>query len=490
MKVGLVAVLFLFVGASLAWAQTTQVVTVINMEDGQFNPSKVFVKQNDVVSFNNVGKEDHWPASDIHPTHTIYPEFDPKKGIKPSEKWQFKFEKAGVWRFHDHLNPAISGEITVAGEVKEIKKNPVNKFFESLKLSLQKIYYKLFPKLADVRLKKINFQNFDSNSPEVKSLLSILGMKKMEEKLIASSGDGRNFDCHQQAHKLGRLSYQIFGVKAFQKMDTTCHSGMIHGAMEAFLKEKGTTNLSANIKSLCDKADSAFGHFECLHGVGHGVLAYSDYKMPWALSTCKTLADNFSQSSCFGGVFMENIIVSEGNGVVAAHQTKWVSDDPFFPCNGVDQNIDVQTQCFMMQTSRMLDMYGYDFKKVAATCNLAPQNIRSICFQSMGRDASGQTLRNPLKTNDICKLAPTDYYRDCLKGALYVFVDFWGASLTSQPQELCKAVESKDKDYCYSLFGVRLPEIFGGDVQKIRKICGYSEIEYQLSCLHASGLNE
>ncbi len=86
---------------------------IVSMTDDAFLPSKLTIKQNQTITFINNGTRDHWPASDIHPTHGIYPQFDPKRGISPGDSWSFKFDRIGNWRFHDHLNPGVTGIITV-----------------------------------------------------------------------------------------------------------------------------------------------------------------------------------------------------------------------------------------------------------------------------------------------------------------------------------------------------------------------------------------
>ena len=88
-------------------------VSVIDMTDRGFVHDKVTIKQGDTVVFENVGIEDHWPASNIHPTHQIYPEFDPKRPIPAGQSWSFTFEKIGIWRMHDHLSPQFTGAVTV-----------------------------------------------------------------------------------------------------------------------------------------------------------------------------------------------------------------------------------------------------------------------------------------------------------------------------------------------------------------------------------------
>ncbi len=85
----------------------------IALKDSSFDPSSLNIKKCTKVVFQNLGEKEHWPASDLHPTHGIYPEFDPQKPIAPNAEWSFVFEKNGSWKFHDHLNAQIRGIITV-----------------------------------------------------------------------------------------------------------------------------------------------------------------------------------------------------------------------------------------------------------------------------------------------------------------------------------------------------------------------------------------
>ena len=87
--------------------------TIILTSEG-FSPDKLTIKKGDTITFKtNMGKP-FWPASDIHPTHGIYPEFDPKDAVMPDKTWSYKFEKIGNWRFHDHLAPYYTGTISVS----------------------------------------------------------------------------------------------------------------------------------------------------------------------------------------------------------------------------------------------------------------------------------------------------------------------------------------------------------------------------------------
>jgi hypothetical protein len=86
--------------------------TVTATDDG-YRPPRVAVKLGTTVTFVNKGTRDRWPASNIHPTHAIYPEFDPGRPVPPGGSWSFAFQQRGLWHFHDHVDPHLGGSITV-----------------------------------------------------------------------------------------------------------------------------------------------------------------------------------------------------------------------------------------------------------------------------------------------------------------------------------------------------------------------------------------
>ncbi len=87
-------------------------VTIVRTSAG-YEPSEVTIKKGDIVRFTNESDDFHWPASDLHPTHGVYPAFDPLRPIAQGESWQFQFEQIGVWNFHDHIRANKTGTITV-----------------------------------------------------------------------------------------------------------------------------------------------------------------------------------------------------------------------------------------------------------------------------------------------------------------------------------------------------------------------------------------
>lgn len=86
---------------------------LMEMTKDGYKPQNITIKRCTKVVFKNTDTEPRWPASDLHPTHGIYPEFDPQQPVEVGHEWSFVFGKVGHWRYHDHLYPFVRGTITV-----------------------------------------------------------------------------------------------------------------------------------------------------------------------------------------------------------------------------------------------------------------------------------------------------------------------------------------------------------------------------------------
>ena len=99
----------------------------ILMSNAGFSPNSLEIKKGDTVVFLNSGDDRHWPASNIHPTHKLYPGsgiekcgtvdeskiFDACRSIKTGENYTFTFNEVGTWSYHDHVHSTLKGTIVV-----------------------------------------------------------------------------------------------------------------------------------------------------------------------------------------------------------------------------------------------------------------------------------------------------------------------------------------------------------------------------------------
>lgn len=94
---------------------------VIGITSSGFSPNALTISAGETVAFINKDSEPHWPASAMHPTHKVYPEsggcigskFDACRGLEQSNTFSFTFNQKGTWKYHDHLNPSLTGAIVV-----------------------------------------------------------------------------------------------------------------------------------------------------------------------------------------------------------------------------------------------------------------------------------------------------------------------------------------------------------------------------------------
>ena len=235
--------------------------------------------------------------------------------------------------------------------------------------------------------------------------------------------------CHPIAHSIGRMLYKKLSDESkhvadvFQQCDHTCHSGCFHGAMERvfFAGESGGEDhvtpqiLREKVPTVCkDFAPQSYGNlkFQCLHGLGHAVVFFNNYNLTDSLKICDLLASDWDSFSCYGGAFMEN--------VAALDKSKRVlNDDPHFPCNAIEEKY--RSSCYMMQTSRMLEL-GFSYEKIGNEC----ENVgtyRNTCMQSLGRDASNDARKDP-KSAPICVQLQTEMDKQfCMMGLVYALSD-------------------------------------------------------------------
>jgi plastocyanin len=87
-------------------------VTVEMTADG-FSRQEITIKRGQTIEWINRDQDFRWPASNVHPSHEKYPDFDPKEPIAPGQSWSFTFDQVGEWQFHDHLKPYFVGTVSV-----------------------------------------------------------------------------------------------------------------------------------------------------------------------------------------------------------------------------------------------------------------------------------------------------------------------------------------------------------------------------------------
>ena len=256
--------------------------------------------------------------------------------------------------------------------------------------------------------------------------------------------------CHRIAHAIGAASlarYRGNVAKTIAEGSSTCFSGYYHGVLERALvgvKTRDATRLGNVARALCDDPQvhvSRWMEYQCFHGLGHGLMITTGYGLPISLEACERVQTFLDQTSCKGGVFMENITSSYG------FRSSWLrDDDPVYPCNVVDA--DDKITCYGMVTSRVLRVIGLDWEKTAEICSGVESDYVITCFRSLGRDISGQTRRDPEEIVELCEVT-REYGAEehCISAAAMDMASNFTSGV--EAAELCEAAPAATRGECY-----------------------------------------
>ncbi|GJL49531.1 MAG: hypothetical protein NPIRA01_07580 [Nitrospirales bacterium] len=306
-------------------------------------------------------------------------------------------------------------------------------------------------------------------------------------------------EAHNLTHHVGRMSYHhLKDVTAVMSQCTPAHqSGCYHGALEAYLTSKPRIQ-SDDVVAICspnlEKEKGRFAYFNCFHGLGHGLTMHLNHDIKQALALCDTLNTAWDQQSCYGGVFMEGVVTgingsqqhSGHHGKEAQHhKTKLVDPkNPLYPCSELDEKY--LRECYMMQTSIILHLTQYDFAKGFGVCDTAPEGMKPTCYQSMGRDISGHTLRNIDESIRLCQLGVATHQNRCFIGVVKNFLNVSGRA-SDNAFEFCRQAPEQHKQDCHNAIGEELLVLYA-EPQQRTQACARSETQYIQDCRQGARL--
>ena len=173
-------------------------------------------------------------------------------------------------------------------------------------------------------------------------------------------------------------------------------------------------------------------------------------------------SDDWSRSSCYGGVFMENVSNS------ANEKKNFSPTDYHAPCNQLADQY--RRECYIMQTSRMMEM-GLS---TGSECSRSAQKLEPI--ECLARNPSGATFptkrawENPAPSPQKCELAEDDNRLACMRGAVYALVDNTWDGRYAMP--FCAAFGSNtDREDCFKMSIQYLRSVFEKPIEDIAQDC-------------------
>lgn len=296
----------------------------------------------------------------------------------------------------------------------------------------------------------------------------------------------QNLPCHETGHHLGMwLNGYLDDVdKALQLAQQQCGGSIYHGIIQNFIltqKLEGKNLENIDIRSICTK-DSPnpydIDHWQCLHGVGHGLAPLYDYDILEAVKRCEEFKMGFEQISCSKGIFMQNTVsyFEEQGG-------DYDDSDKYYPCNAVD--LKYSPTCYHYHVTYLALLNDKKLKQTFDDCDrIIPQEMVRYCYYGFGRQLSSN-----IKSIDdalfFCQAGDrTEYHKFCLEGMLLTLVN-----ANRDPAlgfSFCSHLPEEYKYNCYDGLGRWVKMLHFDDAKREIECLKAENFEYAQICLEAN----
>ena len=336
----------------------------VRLTDNGFVPAELTIKKGDTVVFTTQLQEAFWPASNVHPSHTIYSDFDPRRPIEPQGSWSFTFTKEGQWKYHDHLNSRRTGSIIV-GEVIQTKvANDCLSLAGEEKIQCFDNTLEVLQKEKGIEAAFAYFVEIYHADPEVPAV------------------------CHGWTHRLGEIEYELYtkGREVTLRPEATfCSYGYFHGFINAMVED---TQSLQSAQAFCREAVEEQGDelrsmkSHCVHGIGHSItsLSLEAQKQPVDIIAvvdqgapqCEALYGS-SSHACLDGMLHELYLTMVRGEYGLSTEEYENSGDIFYYCHLLSGEI--AESCYYESVALWPYFLGTDKGKVIEYLRAHPSNL-------------------------------------------------------------------------------------------------------------------
>jgi len=457
---------------------------VIELRQDGFYPEKITIRQGDTIRFTTTLGQPFWPASNIHPTHTIYPEFDPKESILPKDSWSFEFTEPGLWKYHDHIHANYTGKITVLTPSKngllDVTQAGTSCVGETPGGKLQCWDELLESTLAEHGL------------PAAFKLFIEL---YRSEPSVAKG-------CHGWGHVLGEGAYHLFSDNkdvVIPNEASYCGYGFYHGFLEELLLNtgdpKGALAFCSYASERADVRQAIIVYANCVHGIGHGSTSEAaedpvnwgkvDPVLAIGKETCELITSNSQELQiCWEGVFNE--LQQNINFATNGFSYELINDNFFGICKRQEEKY--KKACYFEFIGLISHFVGHDFRKAAAMVLEDVSNKRDAAYLmvKLAADFMQDDIVNPSYEKNVldCRSLPEYVHKSCLEGIAL------GFTAHGEPgQEYVKGLgfcrspilNGAEREQCYKKLLRDLSSLYSPE--KLAEICQSVEESYKEYCI-------
>lgn len=218
---------------------------------------------------------------------------------------------------------------------------------------------------------------------------------------------------HLIGHEIGDVLWEQEGEQGIRNCSEHFRNACSHSIVGILVRNEGVEGIP-RIVDVCRNTGGDVHAFEqCIHGIGHGVLASVDYDFENAIRECERgsvgTEGTLALSECVGGVSME---LASGGGhneelYEAQAERFFRDDDPLVPCSALYVSDLARPGCFEYFTTHLFVAAGADrqqptpeyYERAINLCAaVSAEENRAACYKGFGREfvtlaQSGEVMR-------------------------------------------------------------------------------------------------
>lgn len=292
---------------------------VITLGTNGFFPSRVRVAVGSPVVFRTTAGRPFWPASNAHPRHLLYADFDSKVAIARDASWEFIPQRTGTWQYHNHLRPWEQATLVVF--------DPKTGNQSSCAPA---------PAADDLAG---NVSCWHERITERLEKEGIPGAFSLVRELYDRDGLFVRV-CHDMTHVIGSAAGENVAAGGALEVGPeaeSCGYGFFHGLVETLMLHRMPVE---KLFAVCEGARSN-GPYACYHGIGHGLFDSLE-SSSWGDEEAMT-REVLAQCESISGIEREEFRKQCASGVFNALANAYAdgsyglsmrADDPLWICTG------------------------------------------------------------------------------------------------------------------------------------------------------------
>ncbi len=319
-----------------------------------------------------------------------------------------------------------------------------------------------------------------------------------------------SIDTHLMGHFVARKLYKEQGIEGLTHCTSDLGYACAHALVVESLFERGV-DVFSDINNICANVQGDGGYMMCFHGFGHGVLAYTEFKLKEAIELCEFVGteayDNQEIDECLGGVIMEmrdgmhDPTLWEQNGKKYLDAT-----DPLALCSSAYLPEKYRYMCYIYITPFIFDSIGAadlptleEYEKAIATCDTIQEpEFRNACFGGFGKEfvsfRYGRDVRQIANATyddleymkDACYFAKVaDGIQSCITNTIYSLYRT-GQYHYSIAGNFCTHVEEEQKQGCINTFTDVVLNTETKNANHKNEVCAFLEATFGETCTQES----